>query len=193
MLDNLKKYNIILASNSPRRKELLARLGLKFKVRSLFGLDESYPDELRGEEISRFVSQKKAEAYRHTMDANDLIITADTMVYCDDIVLGKPVNVTKCAEMLRLLSGKTHEVITGVTIMTLRHTETFTATTKVTFTQLTDEDIDYYIKNYLPLDKAGGYGIQEWIGMIAVENINGSFFNVMGLPVQRLYSALKKF
>ncbi len=193
MLDNLKKYNIILASNSPRRKELLARLGLKFKVRSLFGLDESYPDELRGEEISRFVSQKKAEAYRHTMDANDLIITADTMVYCDDTVLGKPVNVTKCAEMLRLLSGKTHEVITGVTIMTLRRTETFTATTKVTFTQLTDEDIDYYIKNYLPLDKAGGYGIQEWIGMIAVENINGSFFNVMGLPVQRLYSALKKF
>lgn len=193
MLDNLKKYNIILASNSPRRKELLARLGLKFKVRSLFGLDESYPDELRGEEISRFVSQKKAEAYRHTMDTNDLIITADTMVYCDDTVLGKPVNVTKCAEMLRLLSGKTHEVITGVTIMTLRRTETFTATTKVTFTQLTDEDIDYYIKNYLPLDKAGGYGIQEWIGMIAVENINGSFFNVMGLPVQRLYSALKKF
>lgn len=193
MLDNLKKYNLILASNSPRRKELLARLGLKFKVRSLFGLDESYPDELRGEEISRFVSQKKAEAYRHTMDANDLIITADTMVYCDDTVLGKPVNVTKCAEMLRLLSGKTHEVITGVTIMTLRRTETFTATTKVTFTQLTDEDIDYYIKNYLPLDKAGGYGIQEWIGMIAVENINGSFFNVMGLPVQRLYSALKKF
>lgn len=193
MLDNLKKYNIILASNSPRRKELLARLGLKFKVRSLFGLDESYPDELRGEEISRFVSQKKAEAYRHTMDANDLIITADTMVYCDDTVLGKPVNVIKCAEMLRLLSGKTHEVITGVTIMTHRRTETFTATTKVTFTQLTDEDIDYYIKNYLPLDKAGGYGIQEWIGMIAVENINGSFFNVMGLPVQRLYSALKKF
>lgn len=193
MLDNLKKYDIILASNSPRRKELMQRLGVPFKVRTLFGVSESYPDSLRGEDIALYISRMKAEAYRSSMAANDLIITADTIVCIDGQVLGKPKDAQQAKDMLSSLSGKTHQVITGVTIVTHEQTEDFAVTSHVTFAKLTKDEIDFYVDNYLPFDKAGAYGIQEWIGLVAVEELRGSFFNVMGLPIQRLYNRLKNY
>lgn len=193
MLENLKKYSVILASNSSRRKQLLQRLGIKFKVRCLFGLDESYPENLTGEAISYHVARKKAEAYRSYMTAGELLITADTMVFLDDEVMGKPANTEEAIEMLHKLSGRTHKVITGVSVLTESRFETFTSVSEVTFDNLEESDIQYYVNNYLPFDKAGGYGIQEWIGMVAVKDIRGSYFNVMGLPVQHLYALLKTF
>ena len=186
MFDNLKKYNIVLASNSPRRKELLQRLGLPFRVRTLLGVDETWPRELRGADVPRYLSRKKAEAYRGSLADNELVITADTVVCIDGQVLGKPQNVNEARLMLR-------QVYTGVTVMTVSKSETICADTAVTFATLSDEEIDYYVDNYLPLDKAGAYGIQEWIGLVAVENLQGSFHNVMGLPMQRLYTLLKRF
>ena len=194
MFENLSKYQIVLASNSPRRKELLQRLGLDFKVRTLFGVDESYPKELKGEEIACYISAKKAEAYKATMAKDELLITADTIVCTPDgDVLGKPIDGETAHKMLCSLSGLTHKVITGVTVLTAERTENFAVTSYVKFAELTEQEIKYYIDNYLPFDKAGAYGIQEWIGLIAVEEIKGSFFNVMGLPVQRLYQMLKTF
>ena len=193
MLDNLNKYQIVLASNSPRRKELLQRMGVNFKVRTLFGIDESFPDSLRGEDIVCYISRTKAEAYRNSMARNELLITADTIVYLDGEVMGKPKNAEQAKEMLHKLSGKTHQVITGVTIVTAERTENFGVTSQVKFAELTDEEINFYVDNYLPFDKAGAYGIQEWIGIVAVEEIKGSYFNVVGLPVQRLYQKLKSF
>ena len=193
MLDNLKKYNIVLASNSPRRKELLQRMGVNFKVRTLFGIDESYPDSLRGEDIVRYISRNKAQAYRSSMAPNELLITADTTVYVEDEVMGKPKTAEQAKEMLHKLSGKSHQVITGVTIVTADRTEDFGVTSQVKFAEITDEEINFYVDNYLPFDKAGAYGIQEWIGIVAVEEIKGSYFNVVGLPVQRLYQKLKTF
>ncbi len=191
MLSHLNKYHIILASASPRRRQLLSGLGIDFEVRTLAGIDESYPDHLQGEAIAAYISKAKAEAYRATLAPNDLVITADTIVCLDGKVLGKPANEAEAQEMLRLLSGRMHEVVTGVTLMTKSQQQTFTATTSVTFAPLTDTEIAHYVNQYRPLDKAGAYGIQEWIGMIAVESIQGSYFNVMGLPVQRLYKALR--
>lgn len=193
MLDNLKKYNIVLASNSPRRKELLQRMGVNFKVRTLFGIDESYPDSLRGEDIVRYISRNKAQAYRSSMAPNELLITADTIVYVEGEVMGKPKTAEQAKEMLHKLSGKSHQVITGVTIVTADRTENFGVTSQVKFAKITDEEINFYVDNYLPFDKAGAYGIQEWIGIVAVEEIKGSYFNVVGLPVQRLYQKLKTF
>lgn len=193
MLDNLKKYNIVLASNSPRRKELLQRMGVNFKVRTLFGIDESYPDSLRGEDIVRYISRNKAHAYRSSMAPNELLITADTIVYVEGEVMGKPKTAEQAKEMLHKLSGKSHQVITGVTIVTADRTEDFGVTSQVKFAEITDEEINFYVDNYLPFDKAGAYGIQEWIGIVAVEEIKGSYFNVVGLPVQRLYQKLKTF
>lgn len=193
MLDNLKKYSIVLASNSPRRKELLQRMGVNFKVRTLFGIDESYPNSLRGEDIVCYISRNKAKAYRTSMAPNELLITADTIVYVDGEVMGKPKNVEQAKEMLRKLSGKIHQVITGVTIATAERTENFGVTSQVKFAEISDDEINFYIENYLPFDKAGAYGIQEWIGIVAVEEIKGSYFNVVGLPVQRLYQKLKTF
>lgn len=193
MLDNLKKYNIVLASNSPRRKELLQRMGVNFKVRTLFGIDESYPDSLRGEDIVRYISRNKAQAYRSSMAPNELLITADTIVYVEGEVMGKPKTAEQAKEMLHKLSGKSHQVITGVTIVTTDRTEDFGVTSQVKFAEITDEEINFYVDNYLPFDKAGAYGIQEWIGIVAVEEIKGSYFNVVGLPVQRLYQKLKTF
>lgn len=193
MLDNLKKYNIVLASNSPRRKELLQRMGVNFKVRTLFGIDESYPDSLRGEDIVRYISRNKAQAYRSSMAPNELLITADTIVYVEGEVMGKPKTAEQAKEMLHKLSGKSHQVITGVTIVTADRTENFGVTSQVKFAEVTDEEINFYVDNYLPFDKAGAYGIQEWIGIVAVEEIKGSYFNVVGLPVQRLYQKLKTF
>ncbi|WP_337577681.1 Maf-like protein [Prevotellamassilia timonensis] len=193
MLENLNKYEIVLASNSPRRKELLQRMGVNFKVRTLFGIDESYPDSLRGEDIVCYISRNKAKAYQSSMAPNELLLTADTIVYVDGEVMGKPKNAEQAKEMLHKLSGKTHQVITGVTIVTAKRTENFGVTSQVKFTNITDEEINFYVDNYLPFDKAGAYGIQEWIGIVAVEEIKGSYFNVVGLPVQRLYQKLKTF
>lgn len=186
-------YRVILASNSPRRKELLGGLGIDFEVRTLQGIDESYPDTLQGEEIPMYISGKKAEVHQRTMADNEMIITADTIVYDNGQVLGKPKDKEEAIQMLRQLSGHAHEVITGVSIVTKGKTAQFASTSKVFFAPLTDEEITYYVDNYRPFDKAGAYGIQEWIGYVAVTRIEGSYFNVMGLPIQRLYTELKQY
>lgn len=192
MLDNLAKYHIILASNSPRRRELLSGLGIDYEVKVIPNIDESFPEGLSGSEIPVYISQKKAEAYRSTMRPGELIITADTIVWLDGAVLGKPADEDEACAMLRMLSGKTHQVITGVTIRTQDFQNSFSTVSEVTFAELTEEEIAYYVSRYRPLDKAGAYGVQEWIGFIGVESLSGSYFNVMGLPVQRLYTELKK-
>lgn len=193
MLDNLKKYRLILASNSPRRKELLAGLGLDYEVRTLPDVDESYPESLQGGDIPLYISRMKADAYKSMLQPDELMITADTIVWMDGMVLGKPRNKLGAIEMLRQLSGGVHYVYTGVSITTQTRQESFYVATEVRFANLTDEEIEYYVDTYQPMDKAGAYGVQEWIGYIGVENIKGSYFNVMGLPVQRLYTELKKF
>lgn len=193
MLDNLSKYNVILASNSPRRKELLQKLGVNFKVRTLYGIDESCPAGLSNEDSAKHIALKKAEAYKQHMADDELLITADTIVCIDNRILGKPQNIEEATAMLRRLSGRTHEVVTGVAVITKERTVNFAVASEVVFSQLDDADIDYYVNNFLPFDKAGAYGIQEWIGLVAVEELRGSFFNVMGLPVQRLYGILKQF
>ena len=192
MLENLKNYHIILASNSPRRRELLSILGLDFESKTLPGIDESFPDTLRDEDIPKHIASKKADAYRTLVTGNELVITADTIVYVDGEVLGKPKDEEDARRMLRLLSGRSHEVITGVCILTKEQQQTFAVTTDVTFDALSEEEIDFYIEKYKPYDKAGAYGIQEWIGLVGVSKLEGSYFNVMGLPVQRLYKELKK-
>lgn len=186
-------YKVILASNSPRRKELLAGLGIDFSVRIIKDIDESYPASLRGEDIPVFISGKKAEAYRRTMAEDELIITADTIVYDNDKVLGKPSSREEAINMLTELSGHAHEVITGVTICSRDKMKQFASVSKVFFDNLTGEEIEYYVDKYRPYDKAGSYGIQEWIGFVGVTRIEGSYFNVMGLPIQRLYKELKRF
>lgn len=191
-LDNLKKYHIILASNSPRRRELLSGLGIDYEVKTLPGIEENYPDNLHGDEIPVYIAREKAEAYRPYIQKDELIITADTIVYLDGQVLGKPKDEADAARMLRLLSGRVHQVITGVCITTADTQRAFATTTDVTFDTLSEEEINYYVTNYQPLDKAGAYGVQEWIGFIGVTRLEGSYFNVMGLPVQRLYKELKK-
>lgn len=191
--DNLRKYSVILASGSPRRKELLSSIGIDYKVRVVNDIDESYPENMKAEDIPQFISRKKAAAYRQDMSNDELIITADTVVAVDNKILGKPKDKTEAVKMLNLLSGRKHQVITGVTVMTSEREETFATVSNVSISKLSDEEIDYYIEKYKPYDKAGAYGIQEWIGMIGVTEIEGSFFNVMGLPVQRLYTLLKTF
>ena len=182
---------LILASNSPRRRELLAGLGYPYEVRVLDGIDESYPETLRGSEVAAYISRAKAEAYRKQMADDEVIITADTIVCLDDKVLGKPADEAQAVAMLRSLSGRVHQVYTGVTIVTSTGNSTFVSRTDVTFAVLTEEEIQYYVTRFHPMDKAGSYGIQEWIGYVGVERIEGSYFNVMGLPVQRLYTELK--
>ena len=185
-------YHIILASNSPRRRELLSGLGLDYEVRTLPGIDESYPETLQGEEIPVYISSQKASAYLDELKENELLITADTIVWLDGRVLGKPSDEEDACQMLRALSGKTHQVITGVTLATTTFQKSFASVSQVTFATLSDEEIKYYISRYHPMDKAGSYGVQEWIGFVGVERIEGSYFNVMGLPVQRLYRELKE-
>lgn len=192
MFENLKRYNIILASNSPRRKELLGQLGIPFTIKTLSGIDESYPSDLKGEEVALYIVRKKSAAYKATMNDDDLIITADTIVCVDDQVLGKPCDAAEAKEMLKKLSGKKHYVVTAVGITTKAMSREFAVSTGVSFAQLSDEIIDHYVSHYSPLDKAGAYGIQEWIGYVGVESVNGSFFNVIGLPVQRLFAELQK-
>lgn len=182
---------IILASNSPRRKELLAGLDLEFEVRVLDGIDESYPDGLSMRQIPEYISRRKAEAY--SLADDELLITADTIVWLDGEVLGKPVDEADASRMLHLLSGRTHQVVTGVTLRSVSDVRTFNCVTNVTFASLSDGQIDYYVRKYRPLDKAGSYGIQEWIGYVGVTGLEGSYFNVMGLPVQRLSVELRTF
>ena len=186
-------HKIILASNSPRRKELLAGLDVQFEVRVLKGIDESYPATLPTAEIAEYIAQKKAAAYRETIAADELVITADTIVVLGDEVLGKPKDAADARRMLRELSGQTHQVITGVVLTTKERQEHFSVVSNVTFKELTDDEIDYYVETYKPMDKAGAYGIQEWIGYVGVTRLEGSYFNVMGLPVQRIYEALRRF
>ena len=192
MLDNLKNYRIVLASQSPRRKELLAGLGLEYETRVLPDVDESFPPELTGGDIPVYIAREKAEAYRPSLSADELLITADTIVWLGGTVLGKPVDRDDALRMLGLLSGRTHEVYTGVCLTTIRWQHTFTARTEVRFCSLDEEEITWYVDRYRPFDKAGAYGVQEWIGYVGVEHIAGSYFNIMGLPVQRLYRELKK-
>lgn len=182
---------IILASNSPRRKELLSALELEFEVRVMKGIDESYPQGLSMTEIPEHISRQKAAAYNLTEE--ELLITADTIVYLDGEVFGKPADAAEACDMLRKLSGRTHYVITGVTLRSALRQHTFSCVTEVTFADITEEQILHYVSKYSPLDKAGAYGIQEWIGYVGVTGINGSYYNVMGLPVQRLSQELKVF
>ncbi|WP_291067048.1 MULTISPECIES: Maf family nucleotide pyrophosphatase [unclassified Empedobacter] len=192
LTEKFKNTNIILASQSPRRKELLAGLGLQFSTISL-DIDETFDrNEFKKEQITEYLSAKKAKAYTN-IQPNDLIITSDTTVWVDDDSLEKASNREEAYEMIKKLSGKTHSVYTSVTIRSLEKEVTFSDETQVTFADLTDEEIYFYIDNYKPFDKAGAYGVQEWIGYIGVENMNGSYFNVMGLPTHKLYKELVKF
>jgi septum formation protein len=192
VIDNLNNYRIILASHSPRRQQLLKELGLKFDV-IIKEYNELYPEGLDGEEIARYVATEKALTFKNELSDNEIVITADTIVWCNNKVLGKPLNSKDATRMLKEISGNTHEVITGVSILSLLKEVTFSVSTKVTFETLSDEEIDHYIKKFKPFDKAGAYGIQEWIGIIGCSHIEGSYFNVVGLPVQRLYAELQKF
>ena len=191
-MDNLKKYKGILASNSPRRKELLAGLGVDYEVRTLPDVDESYPETLQGADIPLYIAKEKADAYVAMMQPGELMITADTIVWLDGKVLGKPQDKEDALQMLRTMSGRTHEVFTGVCITTTDWQRSFTAQTEVRFATLSEEEIAYYVDNFQPMDKAGAYGVQERIGFIGVENISGSYYNIMGLPVQKLYRELLK-
>ena len=193
MLENLSKYKIILGSNSPRRKELLSGLDIKFNVKVIPGLEENYPETLDPQEIPVFLSKQKAEAYLSSLDDTMLLITADTIVWNGNAVIGKPKNRAEAIQMLRSLSGHEHHVVTGVCLTTTKKQLTFSVISSVRFASINDEEIIYYVDKYKPFDKAGAYGIQEWIGYVGVESISGSFYNVMGLPVQRLYQELKTF
>lgn len=196
-LKNLEKFTVVLASASPRRRELLAMLDIPFEIRPLEDCDETYPADLPPLEISEFLAIKKSnEFYRRFQaesTANILSITADTMVIVDGKPIGKPTDYGQAKAMLRTLAGKTHTVVTGVSIRTKNKHLSFSSLSKVEFAELTEEEIEYYLFKYRPYDKAGAYGIQEWIGAVAIKSIQGSFYNVMGLPVHRLFNHLKTF
>ncbi|MCM1356780.1 MAG: Maf family nucleotide pyrophosphatase [Staphylococcus sp.] len=191
-LENLRDYEVILASGSPRRRELLSMLDIDFRVDTSHSVDETVPAGLCAEEVAPYLSRLKAEAYPLVAGDRKLVITADTVVIIDGEVLGKPNDEADARKMLARLQGRVQTVITGVTIRTADSMETFSAVSEVEFAPLTADEIAYYVGHYRPLDKAGAYGIQEWIGAAGIKGINGSFYNVMGLPVQRLYSLLKK-
>lgn len=190
---NTDGYHIILASGSPRRKELMAGLDIDFEIRLLPGIDESYPADLPTSQIAEYIAGRKAEAYKPDLRPGDILIAADTIVVLDGKVIGKPKDEADARRILSLLSGRTHEVLTGVCILQGPSSapRTFTVRTEVDFAPLRDEDIAYYISRYRPLDKAGAYGIQEWIGYVGIKAIRGSYYNVMGLPIQRIYAELR--
>jgi septum formation protein len=190
-IQNQGIYRLILASASLRRQQLMRELGLDFDI-VLKDFDESYPDGLSGEEIAGYVAAKKAAAFTGEVGENEIVITADTIVWCDGKVLGKPVDAGDAINMLQKISGRTHAVITGVSLLTCDRCVTFTESAKVTFEEISEAEIRYYVEKYAPFDKAGAYGIQEWIGLIACSHIDGSYFNVVGLPVHRIYKELKK-
>lgn len=185
-------YKLILASNSPRRRELLAGLGLPFRVKVLPDVGESYPENMPADQVAGYIAREKAQAYKDIMAPDELIITADTVVIAGNDVLEKPVDAADARRMLREISGCTHHVVTGVCLTTAKRQSSFSVSTAVTFKKLSAEEIDFYVEHYKPFDKAGAYGIQEWIGMTGVTAITGSYFNVMGLPVQRIYEELRR-
>ena len=185
-----KMKKIVLSSNSPRRKELLGELGIDFEVRVIEGIDETYPKELSVEEVPQYIAREKARVY--IVGKDEMLLTADTVVVLGNEIMGKPYDEADAMRMLRQLSGKTHQVITGVCLTTNDKQVTFADVTDVSFAELTDEEIKFYVDNFRPLDKAGAYGIQEWIGLAGVTGIKGSYFNVVGLPVHRVYVELKK-
>lgn len=191
--DKLHSYAIILASASPRRRELLRAAGIEYRLAAKFDCEEHYPATILKEDVAAYLSRLKSHAYPATLLPHEILITADTTVLIDNEVLGKPATRDEACAMLRRLSGRDHAVITGVTLRTCRRERTFSACSRVHFAALSDEQIAYYVDNYKPLDKAGAYGIQEWIGYIGIERIEGSFYNVMGLPVQRLCNELEAF
>lgn len=184
-------YHIILASNSPRRKELLSGLDIEYEIRTLPDIDEQYTNNIPPEKVAEFLAKKKVSAYLSVLRDNELLITADTIVLLNNKIYGKPVDNADAKLMLRDLSGQTHRVITGVCLSSTQKQVFFSDIAKVTFVDLSDEEIDYYVEKYSPMDKAGAYGVQEWIGYVAVRNIEGSYFNVMGLPIHRVYEELK--
>ena len=212
------KYKIILASNSPRRRELLAGLDVNFEVKVLRGIDESYPEDFDAYDVAEYIAQKKADAYRSLLNGDEtsedsssdksssddlLILTADTVVIAPaadeqndregkGIILGKPQNADDAVRMLKMLSGKTHHVVTGVCLTTKKEQRKFSVCTEVSFKEFEEWEINYYITHYKPFDKAGAYGIQEWIGYIGCTGLKGSYYNVMGLPVQRIYEELSQ-
>ena len=193
MLENLKNYNIVLASKSPRRQELLKGIGVDFSILTK-EVYESYPSRLPLIDVAPFLSLKKAKAFEDTeLPDNYMVITADTVVIVENEILGKPKDKDDAIRMINQLSGKVHKVVTGVTVHTKEKTKTFSVTSKVTFEKLDNQEVEYYVDNFKPFDKAGAYGVQEWIGYIGVSNVEGSYYNVMGLPTQKLYKVLKDF
>jgi septum formation protein len=192
IIEKLKEYRIILASRSPRRQQLMRELGLNFDV-VIKDYQESFPEGLTGEQIARYVAFEKAASFKSEISDNEIVIAADTIVWCNNTVLGKPVNREDAVYILKEISGNTHEVITGVSFLSRSKEFTFSESTKVKFDIISDEEIYFYIDKYKPYDKAGAYGIQEWIGLAACSYIEGSYFNVVGLPVQRLYKELQRF
>jgi len=193
MLSNLRNYHIILASKSPRRQELLRGMGVDFEILTK-ETDESFPPEMPLDEVPKYLSLQKSLAFTDDeLPAGYLLITSDTVVICEGEILGKPKDKADAERMLQLLSGKTHHVVTGVTVRSSEKTESFAVRSNVTFAQLDAEEIDYYIEHCKPYDKAGAYGIQEWIGYVGISGLEGSFYNVMGLPTRRLYQCLKGF
>ena len=185
-----KQYKITLASASPRRRELLGRLGFVFTIAEIKDIDETYPADMPAQDVAPYLSRLKAQAYIESLDRDTILITADTVVILDNEVLGKPKDLDEARLMLHRLSGRIHQVVSGVSVATRNEIRTIDATTDVTFSQLSDDEIDYYVDTFRPLDKAGAYGIQEWIGCIGIKNIEGSYYNVMGLPLHRLYRLL---
>ena len=189
----LRGRRIVLGSASPRRRELLAGLGLEFTVEATPGAPETYSPDLQPEEIPSVLAVSKSEAFHRPLEPDEILITADTVVICGKDILGKPAGEEDAARMLREISGRTHRVVTGVCLRDTERRHVFSCTSEVEFKPLTDEEIAYYIDRYRPFDKAGSYGIQEWIGYIGITSIRGSYFNIVGLPVQRLYTALSEF
>ena len=190
--DRLKVYRLILSSASPRRRELLAACDLEFTLADKFECEECYPADLAADKVAEYLSQLKSNAYPHAVGEKDILLTADTVGIVGDKILGTPHSEEEAVEMISSLSGATHKVVTGVTLRTAKQTISFSAESLVSFRTLEAEEVRYYVEKYRPLDKAGAYGIQEWIGYIGIEGIEGSFYNVMGLPVQRLYATLKE-
>lgn len=193
MIHNLTGKTVVLGSNSPRRRELLGMLIDDFVIATTKDIDESYPDTLKAEDVPAYLSQVKARAYIDDIGDGAILVTADTVVILDGNILGKPRDEEQAVDMLKQLSGRTHTVVTGVTVADSKHSETFTSVTEVDFAKLDDDEITHYVDNYRPLDKAGAYGIQEWIGAIGISGIRGSFYNVMGLPIHQLYKRLKNW
>ena len=191
--DKLKAWHLILASQSPRRRQLLSEANIDYQLAPKFECDEVYPDELPAVEVAEYLSRLKSEAYPQPLGERDILLTADTVVVVHNRILGKPASADEAVAMIELLSAGEHEVITGVTLRSAERVKSFSSHSKVRFRELSREEIEYYVKTYAPMDKAGAYGIQEWIGYVGIEGIEGSFYNVMGLPVQRLYCELDSF